>query len=109
MRRNVDNNCAALCVNQRRNCVASDTHNRHTLLLEYIVDELTHRTSVIHDELNDSTTRHVGVVVDASVLVHHTSSAIDSINSDVVSTGAVHVVRSSSEDGLEKSVEHVID
>ena len=63
----------------------------NTLLLEYVVDELTQATCWIHDELSASTAAHVGVVVEPAVLEGNGCSTTPWIHEHAVNSGAVKV------------------
>ena len=76
------------------------------MLFEYVVDELTHRTSIIHDKLDDSTTGHISISVHARVFVKNRDSTIEYIKVHRITCSAVNVRRTLSEDGLEELVEH---
>ena len=72
----------------------SNSGSRHTLgatCLANKVEELTQAASVIHQELGDSTTANVGVVVEPSVLERNRSSATPWIDEHTLNSCAVKV------------------
>ena len=81
-------------------------HSNNTRLLEYNVHELTKATCIVKDELDNGTTRHIGVAIDTSVLVKDRGTTTDCINMHTIGTSGSNVVVSNSEDGLKELVEH---
>lgn len=59
--------------------------------LANVVEELAKATSVIHQELGDSTTANVGVVIDCSVLELSGSGAVEQRNTQDVDAGRADV------------------
>ena len=74
----------------------------YTLSSQYIVDELTEWTCIVEDELDDSTTRHVSVTIDAAVSEQNWCSASNSIDVHTICTSRCNVVVSHGEDRLEE-------
>ena len=62
-----------------------------TILLKYVVNELTQATCWIHDELDASTTANVGVVVESAVLEGNGCSTTPWIHEHAINSGAVKV------------------
>ena len=72
----------------------SNSGNRHALgaaCLANKVEELAKATSVIHQELGDSTTANVGVMVDGSVLELACSGAVEQRDTQDVDAGRANV------------------
>ena len=72
----------------------SNHGNRHALgaaCLANKVEELTQAASVIHQELGDSTTANVGVVIDCSVLELSGSGAVEQRDTQDVDAGRADV------------------
>jgi hypothetical protein len=81
-------------------------YSSNTWLLEYNIHKLTKATCIIKDELDNSTARHIGVAIDATVLVKDRGTTTDCINMHTIGTSGSNVVVSNSEDGLKELVEH---
>ena len=69
--------------------------SRHAVLLEHVVDELTHAaTTTIEHELDASTAAHVGVVVERAIVEHDRGTTTPRIDEHALSSGAVEVTTS---------------
>ena len=80
----------------------------NTVLVKYIIHELTKWTGIISDELNDSPTRHVSVAVEFTILEQNSNTSGDSIDVNRITGGTINEVVTVSEDGLEELVEHSV-
>ena len=70
----------------RSDCVAANS-----LLLEYVVYELTQAASWVHDKLEASSAAHVLVAIEATTMELHASSTTQGINEHGFNSCAVDV------------------
>ena len=73
----------------------SEAVNVNAILLEHVVEELTHAaTALVKQELEASAAAYVYVVIERAIVEHDRSTTTPRIDEHALSNGAVHVTTS---------------